>query len=140
MVNSMRHTLSGALLLACAGTVFLVSSAHASAADVIVKVFVNGKEQSYAPSARLRNGVTYVPLRQGAQSLGFTCEWLVNENAAKVCDEKQCIMIPKKDGLIVNGSMFLPLRKVAEAFKAKVAWDPKKKAVLIEKTKPKLKP
>lgn len=139
-VNHMRHGLIVAFILTCAYTVFIGSATRqdaGAAADTVVKVFVNGKEQSYNPPARIHNGVTYVPLRQGAQSLGFTCEWLAQENAAKICDDTQCFMIPKKDGLIVNGSLFLPLRKMAEAFKAKVTWDPTKKAVFIEKAKAK---
>lgn len=123
----MRLTIAIALLCAVATAL--------CAEDLIVKVYVNGKLQKYDPPARVREGKTYVPLRQGAASLGFTCEWLEEHNAAKVCSHSGCLLIPKKDGIIVNDRMFLPLRRMAEAFNAKVKWDPKKKAVIIQKPK-----
>jgi len=105
------------------------------AGDETVKVFVNGKLQSYEPAARTRDGVTYVPLRQGARSLGFSVEWMPSYNAARVCDEKGCTLIRANEGIMVNGSLFLPLRKMGEAFGAKVSWDAGKKAVIITKGK-----
>lgn len=103
------------------------------ARDVTVKVFVYGKLQSYTPPARIHNGVTYVPLRQGARSLGCSVEWLPQEHAAKVCTAHGCVLIRASEGLIVNGSLFLPLRKMSEAFGCKVVWDARDKAVIITK-------
>ena len=103
------------------------------AADVPVKVFVNGKPQSYNPPALARDGKTYVPLRQAGQSLGYSVEWLPAENGAKVCDQNSCLLIRKNEGLVVKGTLFLPLRKMSEAFGAKVTWDAKAKAVSIKK-------
>ena len=111
----------------------LALAAAACAKDLLVKVYVNGKLQTYKPAARVRAGKTYVPLRQGAKSLGFSCEWLPEYNAAKICGDDGCMLIPKKEGIIVNGRLFLPLRKMAEAFDARVKWDGKKKAVFITK-------
>ncbi len=107
----------------------------ACAKDVAVNVYVNGKLQKYKPPARIRGGKTYVPLRQGAESLGFTAEWLAEQNMAKVCDESACLMIRKSAGIIVEGRMFLPLRMMGEAFGARVMWDAKKRAVMIKKEK-----
>ena len=98
------------------------------AGDETVKVFVNGKLQSYDPAARTRGGVTYVPLRQGATSLGFSVEWMPSYNAAKVCDDKGCVLIRANEGIMVDGSLFLPLRKMGEAFGAKLSWDAGNKA------------
>jgi len=123
----MRLTIILTLLLGIAVT--------AAAADATVKVFVNGKLQNYNPPARVRDGKAYVPLRQGATSLGFTVEWLKKEGGAKVCDAKGCLLIRKQEGITVNGSMFLPLRKLGESFGAKVRWDPKARAVIITKAK-----
>lgn len=107
----------------------------ALAADVPAKVYVNGKLQSYKPAARIRDGKTYVPLRQGATSLGFSCEWLPEMNAAKLCDADSCVLIRKSEGIIVDSSLFLPLRTMGEAFGTKVTWDGKKRAVFIRKGK-----
>ena len=115
----------------------LTITALTYAQDLIVQVYVNGKLQKYDPPARVRAGITYVPLRQGAASLGFSCEWLADQNAAKICDESGCMLIRKHEGIVVNGSMFLPLRKMGEAFGAKVTWDPTRRAVIIEKAKSK---
>jgi hypothetical protein len=121
----MRILISLLFLLAFACVAF--------AADVPAKVFVNGKLQTYNPPAITRDGKTYVPLRQGAQSLGYTVEWLPAENAAKVCDDKSCLLIRKAEGITLQGSMFLPLRHMGESFGAKVRWDPKSQAVIITK-------
>ena len=103
------------------------------AGDILVKVYVNGKLQTYDPAARVRDGTTYVPLRQGATSLGFEVKWLAEENSAQVCSAESCLLIPKRKGIVVDGRLFLPLRKMGEAFGAKVHWDGAKKIVTIKK-------
>ena len=107
----------------------------AMAADVPVNVYVNGKLQQYNPSALVRDGKTYVPLRQGATSLGCSVKWIAEQNVAQVCTATTCIMIPKKKGIIVNGRLLLPLRLMGEALGANVQWDGAAKAVRIEKKK-----
>lgn len=103
------------------------------AADVPVKVYVDGKLQSYNPPAVLRAGTVYVPLRAGAQSLGISVKWHDDTQMAQICTDKGCTLIRKSEGIIVNGSLLLPLRKMGEATGAKVVWDGAKKAVLITK-------
>jgi hypothetical protein len=101
----------------------------ACAADVPVRVTIDGKVQPY--HALVRAGTAYVPLRAGAQSLGYTVEWLAREKAAKVCNANACILLKQSEGITVRDSIFLPLRKMAEAFSAKVVWDPVHKEVHI---------
>ena len=101
--------------------------------DTMVQVYVNGNLQKFDHYARVRDGVTYVPLRQGANALGLDVKWIAEQNMAQICSETACVMIPKKDGIIVNGSLFLPLRKMGESLGAKVAWDAARKVVVIEK-------
>ena len=72
-------------------------------------------------------------MRQGAQSLGFSVEWLPAEKGAKVCDDKSCILIRANEGIVLNGSLFLPLRNMGESLGAKVRWDPRSQAVIITK-------
>ena len=62
----------------------------AYAEDVSVKVYVNAQLQSYNPSARLRNGTVYVPLRQGAESLGAQCKWQAQTGVAQICSDSGC--------------------------------------------------
>lgn len=105
----------------------------ALAADVPVKVYVNGRQQNYNPPAILRGGSVYVPLRAGAQSLGLEVKWHADTQAAQICSDTTCVLIPRKQGIIVNGSLLLPLRKMGEATGAKVTWDAAAKAVRIVK-------
>lgn len=103
----------------------------ALAADVPVKVYVDGKLQSYNPPAVLRGDTVYVPLRAGAQSLGISVKWHDDTQMAQVCTDKGCSLIRKSEGIVVNGSLLLPLRKMGEATGAKVSWDASNKAVRI---------
>jgi len=112
--------------------VLTTALAAAHAEDVSVKVYVNGEPQDYSPSARLRDGTVYVPLRQGAESLGAKCKWQAQTNTAQICSDRGCALIRKSEGIIVNGSLFLPLRKMGQALGAKVSWDAGEQAVTIQ--------
>jgi hypothetical protein len=101
------------------------------AADVPVKVYVNGALQSYNPPAVMRGGTVYVPLRAGAKSLGINVKWHTDTQSAQICTDKGCTLIRKSQGITVNGSLLLPLRKMGEATGAKTVWDGPNKAVCI---------
>jgi hypothetical protein len=105
----------------------------AVAQDVMVNVTVNGKTQSYNPAARMRGGTVYVPLRQGAQSLGVQVKWHADTQRAQVCTPTGCSFIKQSEGIMVNGSLFLPLRKMATVTGAKVAWNAGTKTVVIQR-------
>lgn len=105
----------------------------ALAADAPVKVFVNGKSQSYSPPAIIRGGTVYVPLRAGAKSLGLNVKWHADIQSAQICTDSGCVLIRQKEAIVVNGSLLLPLRKMGEATGAKVFWDAPKRAVRITK-------
>ena len=115
----------------------IAPGALAATGDMTVKVYVNGKLQRYNPPAIVRGATTYVPLRQGANSLGLHVTWHADQNAAQICSDIACILIPKKDGIIVNGRLLLPLRKMGESLGADVKWNSKKKTVSINKQKDK---
>ncbi len=121
----MRYLLIASLAL------LMVTTALAT--DVPVKVYVDGTPQSYSPAARLRDGTVYVPLRQGADSLGVVCKWEASTNTAQICTDNGCTLIRKTEGIVVNGSLFLPLRRMGIALGAKVTWDAAKRAVMIQK-------
>ncbi|MHB8995574.1 MAG: stalk domain-containing protein [Armatimonadota bacterium] len=105
----------------------------AVAQDVAVKVTVDGKAQSYSPAARMRGGTVYVPLREGGKSLGVDVKWHGDTQRAQVCTATGCAFIKKADGIVVDGSLLLPLRKMATVTGAKVAWDGAKKTVSIQR-------
>ncbi len=112
----------------------LLMTTIALAGDVLVKVYVDGKPQSFEPAARLRNGTVYVPLRQGAEALGAECKWEARTNMAQICSDNGCALIRKREGIVVKGRLFLPLRRMGEALGAEVSWDAGKRAVLIQRS------
>jgi len=111
----------------------LAIAACAIAADIPAKVIINGKVANLQPTALVRDGKVFVPLRAGAEALGYHVEWLAAQNAARLCTDDGCVLIRRKEGLTVNGSIFLPLRKMAEASGSKVSWDGPNKTVHIKK-------
>jgi hypothetical protein len=111
----------------------LSTTAAVLAAGVPVKVYVNGKPQSYSPPAIMRGGTVYVPLRAGGKSLGVAVKWHADRKTAQVCTDAGCTLIKQSEGITVNGSLLLPLRKLGEATGARVSWDAPNKAVRISK-------
>lgn len=116
-------------------SLIVTASAHA-AGDVLVKVYVDGKLKDFRPSARVRSGVTYAPLRAAAEAVGAEVKWNAEEQMAVVCVGSQCVAIRKDQGIIVDGRLLIPLRLMAEALNCKVGWDPGAKAVTIRTTPP----
>jgi len=101
------------------------------AADVPVKVYINGTLQSYSPPAVMRDGTAYVPLRAGAESLGLTVKWEESTKTAHLCTDIGCTFIRQSEGITVNGRLLLPLRRMAEVTGAMIRWDAQQRAVLI---------
>ena len=105
----------------------------ATAQDVTVKVTVDGKAQNYSPAARMRGGTVYVPLRQGGESLGVAVKWHADTQLAQVCTPTGCSLIKQSEGIMVNGSLLLPLRKMAAVTGAKVGWNAAARTVAIQR-------
>lgn len=100
-------------------------------ADELVRVLVDGREQSFTPAARVRNGVTYAPLRASAEALGAKVEWNRKAQMAIVCAGNQCVPIKRSQGIIVDGSLLIPLRLMAQALKCDVKWYAPSRTVAI---------
>jgi len=115
--------------LLVAATLSMVTVARA--ADVPVKVYINGTLQSYSPPAVMRDGTVYVPLRAGAESLGLTVKWEEATKTAQLCTDIGCSFIRQTEGITVNGRLLLPLRRMAEVTGAMIRWDAQQRAVLI---------
>jgi hypothetical protein len=102
------------------------------AADVLVGVYVGGQLVSMEPSARVRNGVTYGPLRASAEAVGAHVDWSAATRTATICTDTRCVPIKQSQGIMVGNSMLIPVRLMSEALGRKVAWDAAAKAVRIE--------
>ncbi len=108
----------------------------ALAADQIVKLYSGGKLVPCDPAARVREGVTYAPLRAAAEAVGAHVEWKAASQMALVCTDAQCVSVRKNQGIIVDGSLLIPVRLLSEALGRDVTWDAAAKAVRIGPGKP----
>ncbi|HJN16600.1 MAG TPA: copper amine oxidase N-terminal domain-containing protein [Armatimonadota bacterium] len=118
----MRTLLTIAVIASIAGT---------AVADTLVDVYVDGTKTKLAPQARIRDGKTFAPLRDGAEAVGATVEWVSSTQTATISANGKQTHIKKSQGIIVDNQMLIPLRLMAEALGAQVAWDGATKAVRI---------
>lgn len=122
---------SKAMQVILLATAALTIATVTMAADVPVRVYINGTAQSYSPPALMRDGTVYVPLRAGAESLGLTVKWEESTKTAQLCTAVGCTFIRQSEGITVSGRLLLPLRRMAEVTGAMVRWDAQQRAVLI---------
>ncbi len=100
-----------------------------------IQVYVHGKPiKTDTPPVQI-NGVTYLPLRATADALGAKLEWQESTKTATLCGKTTCFPIrttdPASGAKMINGRVFLALRKAAEALGAKVSYDQKNNRVEI---------
>lgn len=110
----------------------LLSLSAAMAADLLVNVYVGGKQMNFTPQARVRNGITYAPLRAAAESVGAHVEWSAANRVATICAEDRCVPIRQNQGIMVGSSMLIPVRLMSEALGREVTWDANASAVRIK--------
>lgn len=118
-----------ACVLACLVAAMVAGSVWS--ADQLVRVLVDGREQSFKPPARVRDGVAYAPLRAAAEAVGAKVEWNQKAQMAIVCAGNQCVPIKRSQGIVVDGSLLVPLRLMAQALKCEVKWHPATRTVAI---------
>jgi hypothetical protein len=123
------RSLSRSLLVVA---VLLAVAASAWSADQLVSLYANGKKVACNPEARVRDGVTYAPLRTAATAVGAHVEWNAAAQSATICLSDRCVPIKASQGIMVNNSMLIPVRLMSEALGRPVAWDPAAKAVRIK--------
>ena len=123
------RTLSRTLLVVA---VLLAVAACAWSADQLVSLYAGGKKVDCNPEARVRNGVTYAPLRAAAQAVGAHVEWNAAAKSATLCLSDRCVPIKASQGIMVNNSMLIPVRLMSEALGRSVTWDPAARAVRIK--------
>lgn len=127
-----------------------VAAKTAEASDVI-KVVVNGTEVAFAGQAPvIKADRTLVPLRGVLEAMGIEVDW--NDEAKSITakrglDSAYFVIgdtnLITNDGTvtldvapeIINGSTMIPLRAIAEAFGAAVAWDGEAKTVTVDDAK-----
>ena len=126
------------------------TAAEAETSDVI-KVVINGTEVTFAGQAPvIKSDRTLVPLRGVLEAMGIEVDW---NNEAKSVTAKRGLdsayfvigdtnLITNGGTVtldvapeIINGSTMIPLRAIAEAFGAVVAWDGEAKIVTINDAK-----
>jgi len=110
----------------------LLSLSAALAADTLVNVYVGGRQVNFSPQARVRNGVTYAPLRASAEAVGAHVEWNASARTATICTEDRCVPIRQNQGIMVGSSMLIPVRLMSEALGREVTWDANASAVRIK--------
>lgn len=110
----------------------LLSLSAALAADLLVNVYVGGERMNFSPQARVRNGVTYAPLRAAAESVGAHVEWSAANRTATICADDRCVPIRQNQGIMVGSSMLIPVRLMSEALGREVTWDKNASAVRIK--------
>lgn len=109
----------------------LVLSTVSLAQDQPVRVVINGNPQQFKPGAFTRAGKAYVPLRQVADAMGATVRFDPASGAIKLVYCGKVTWLHKSHGPTINGTLFMPLRPVAEAFNCDVAYQARTRTVVL---------
>ena len=119
-------------LLLLTGMLIGVTTA-ALAADQLVSLYVGGKLVKCDPSARVRDGAAYAPLRAVSEALGMHVTWDSAKQAASLCAPGRCVLpIKASQGIIVNNGLLIPVRLLGQALGRPVKWDAKTQAVRVK--------
>ncbi|MBQ8941216.1 MAG: copper amine oxidase N-terminal domain-containing protein [Firmicutes bacterium] len=109
--------------------IMLFSAVYAAAADGVI-----------------RNGRTFVPVRGVFEQLGFSVDWNAAAEKASLSDGKHNISIikganyfkidgkqiyPDVSQQVINNSLYLPVKAIADAVGAETSWNAEKKLVHI---------
>jgi Leucine-rich repeat (LRR) protein len=131
------------LLTTC---IIILAMSFTTYADTNIGVSINGKAVEFSNTRPFidENGRTLVPFRAVLESFGAKVDWDSQNNTAIATKEKITVRIPtgvnyilKNDEKIendtitvnINGSLYLPIRAVLEAFDASVGWNANTKTV-----------
>lgn len=115
-------------------TAILAALATAAlAADQMVSLYVGGKLVKCDPAARVRDGVTYAPLRAAAEAVGMEVKWDAAGQTASLCAPGRCVLpIKASQGIMVNGGLLIPVRLLGQALGRPVSYDPEAQAVRVK--------
>ena len=119
-------------LLVLAGILGGVATA-ALAADQLVSLYVGGKLVQCHPSARVRDGMTYAPLRATSEAVGMQVTWDAASQTASLCAPGRCVLpIKASQGIMVNNGLLIPVRLLGQALGRPVTWDANARAVRVQ--------
>jgi hypothetical protein len=107
--------------------------AAALGADQVVSLYVGGKLVKCTPAARVRDGVTYAPLRAAAEAVGMEVTWDAAQQTASLCAPGRCVLpIRASDGIMVSNGLLIPVRKLGQALGRPVTWEANARAVRVQ--------
>ena len=125
-------------------TVFILS--YAAFASYDVTVLINGEKLGCSQAPFIKDGTTFVPMRDIFEGLGAAVEWNEEHRTASASYEDTTITVYPDSGafekngeklslgvgsVIVNDKIMLPLRAVAQSFGYSVMWSGKDYTVSI---------
>ena len=93
---------------------------------------INGEETINDVAPEIINGMTVVPLRLIAESLGAEVKWNAATKEAIISLDGKTITVGQAEGIIIKNSRTLvPIRYVSESLGAHVLWIPSSKEIQI---------
>jgi hypothetical protein len=119
-------------LVLCLGLLADIATA-ALAADQIVSLYVGDKLVKSDPAPRVRDGVTYAPLRAASEATGVEVKWDAKAQTASLCAPGRCVLpIKASQGIMVNGVLLIPVKLLGQALGRPVTYDAKARAVRVK--------
>jgi hypothetical protein len=99
-------------MLVLGGWLVLLASVSAAAGPAL---YVNGRHIVTQPGVVEQQGVSYGPLRAVVEAVGGQVEWHAAGHFATICCGRFCLKINESEGIVVDGHLLLPIRKLAES-------------------------
>lgn len=89
-----------------------------------VKIYHNNQRINFSLAPYIQDGVTYVPLREFAESLGAEVIWNnVDETAHVKYSGKIIEAYPDNISVMINDSIMIPIRNIADFLDLNVIWE-----------------
>lgn len=118
-----------------------------------ITVMLNDTVIPYTYQPTLKNNTTYVPMKQTAEAIGATVSWNTPTKTAiarkeativSTCENSKTLIVTKGETTsritmstptyVENGTMFVPLRPLLDAFGINMTWDSNTNTANIEDT------
>ena len=113
-------------------SLIMVASGMVGAADKPIKVAVNSQVRPFNPTALVRDGKAYLPMRPFANAIMGGLKYDPATGTVSITYCSHTAKLKKSQGITVNGSFYVPLRTVADALAININWDPRAALVDID--------